>query len=72
MHSFSKRKNKPPQTDVRGFIMWEGASVLDGSPIVCIATLETSNKKTGAMVQTLIIRTDMSPIEGSKAKKDGA
>jgi len=72
MHSFSKRKNKPPQTDARGFILWEGDSVLDGSPIVCIATLETSNKKTGAMVQTWIIRTDMSPIEASKAKKDGA
>lgn len=60
--------NKP----AKGYILYEGASVLDGSPIVCIATMETSNEKTGNMVQTWIIRSDMSPTEASKSKLDSA
>ena len=55
-----------------GFIIYEGPSMLDGSPIVCIATMETSNKKTGGMIQTWIIRTDMKPIEASKKGLDDA
>ena len=47
-----------------GFILWEGASALDGSPIALIATglgRKTKNVKTGNMIQTWIIRTDMAP-----------
>lgn len=62
------KSNKP----AKGYVLYEGASVLDGSPIAVIATMSTTNEKTGAMVQTWIIRSDMSPTEASKAKKDDA
>ena len=60
-----------------GFIFYRGPSVLDGAPIVAIATLSSSNIKTGPkgkgnMVQTWILRADMSPIEASKAGADSA
>lgn len=55
-----------------GVIIYEGPSVLDGQPIVAIATLNTRNKKTGDMVQTWIIRSDLSPTEASKAILDGS
>jgi hypothetical protein len=54
-----------------GIILWEGLSVLDGlTPIACIATLKSNNVKTGNMVQTWIIRTDLGPVEASQAKQD--
>jgi hypothetical protein len=56
----------------RGYIMWQGASVLDGSPIALIATMATSNAKTGDMVQTWIIRTDINPVEATKTGQDSA
>jgi hypothetical protein len=56
----------------KGFVLYSGASVLDGEPIVCIATLSTSNKKTGQMIQTWIIRSDMNPLEASKTKQDSS
>jgi hypothetical protein len=40
-------------------IIWEGASLIDGAPIVAIATTGSKNSKTGAMVQTWIVRADM-------------
>lgn len=49
----------------RGVILYQGRSVLDGKPIVAIANrIETAsgNVKTGAMVQTFIIRSDLSPL----------
>ena len=39
-------------------IIYRGPSVLDGSPIVCIATRNSSNSKTGGMVQTWILADD--------------
>tara|TARA_R110000796_G_scaffold43519_5_gene106953 strand:- start:167 stop:919 length:753 start_codon:yes stop_codon:yes gene_type:complete len=56
----------------RGIILYEGPSKLDGSPIVVIATLKSSNRKTGDMVQTYIIRSDMDPVSAIKAMLDGA
>jgi len=60
-----------------GFVFYRGPSVLDGAPIVGIATLSSSNIKTGPkgkgnMVQTWILRADMSPIDASKAGDDAA
>lgn len=46
---------------LNGVILYEGPSMLDGEPIVVIATLKSSNIKTGNMVQTWIIRSDMKP-----------
>lgn len=45
-----------------GFVLYEGPSVLDGAPIVAIATMSTKNAKTGAMVQTWILRANMAPL----------
>ena len=47
-----------------GIILWEGPSLIDGAPIVVIATgikRSSRNAKTGAMVQTFIIRSDVNP-----------
>lgn len=57
---------------LNGFVLFEGKSQLTGSPIVAIATLSTSNRKTGDMIQTWILRSDMSPTEASKQGFDGA
>jgi len=58
-----------------GYIIYEGPSMLDGSPIVVIATgfADVSlNEKTGAMIQTWILRSDMRPIEALEARADTA
>lgn len=73
MQYLTTKKVKANTTEpMRGFVIYRGASVLDGQPIAVIATLKTSNKKTGAMIQTWIIRDDVSPIEASKAGKDSS
>lgn len=56
-------------------ILWRGISLIDGkTPVVCIMTgvtgSKSSNRKTGAMVQTYIIRDDMSPVEAVKVRED--
>jgi hypothetical protein len=51
-------------------IIYQGASLLDGSPIVVIALAKSTNKKTGNMVQTYIIRSDMDPLTASKSGAD--
>lgn len=56
-------------------IIYHGPSLLDGSPIAVIATgykRKTSNAKTGDMIQTWIIRTDLSPLEASRRSLDAA
>lgn len=57
-----------------GCIVWEGPSPWDGSPIAMIATgfRKSANRKTGNMVQTWILRTDMSPTDALKAERDDA
>ena len=56
----------------RGFIMYQGQSMLDGAPIVVIATMSTSNAKTGQMVQTWILRADINPVEASQTGDDSS
>jgi hypothetical protein len=49
-----------------GYVIYEGPSAFDGAPIVVIVTGLTnrsSNRKTGGMVQTYILRRDVSPME---------
>ena len=56
-----------------GYIIYEGPSELDGAPIAVIVTgihSRSSNAKTGAMVQTFIIRTDMHPVEAVRTGAD--
>ena len=42
-----------------GIIFYEGPSVLDGAPIVGIALAKSTNRKTGDLVQTYIIRSEI-------------
>ena len=51
-------------------IIYSGPSLIDGKPIVAIAIAKSGNTKTGNMVQTYIIRADMSPLEASKNGAD--
>jgi hypothetical protein len=56
-------------------ILYEGPSALDGSPIVVIATgydRPSKNAKTGAMIQTWIIRADVSPLDAVASGADSA
>ena len=58
-----------------GIILYEGPSMLDGSPIVAIAnriTAASANEKTGALVQTFIIRSDVGPMAALKSGADAA
>lgn len=56
----------------KGYIIYKGNSKLDEMPIVVIATMETTNRKTGNMVQTWILRSDIDPIEAMKSKQDSS
>jgi hypothetical protein len=51
-------------------IIYNGPSLLDGQPIVVIATYSNRNTKTGRVVQTYIIRADMDPRDASKTGAD--
>ncbi len=57
---------KPP------IVIYLGPSMLDGSPVVVLASTGSKNVKTGSMVQTWIMRADMHPSEASAQKKDSA
>jgi len=55
------------QYNPNGYILYEGPSPIDGAPIVCIVTGitdTTDNGKTGAMLQTWILRQDIAPNVG--------
>lgn len=55
----------------RNFVFYRGPSMIDGAPIIAIATItRSSNEKTGAMVQTWILRADMNPIAASRTGAD--
>ena len=49
--------NKPS-----GYIIYQGPSLLDGNPIVAIATTASRNVKTGSMVSIWIMRQDIDPV----------
>ena len=51
-------------------ILYNGPSLLDGEPIVMIATYSNRNTKTGRVVQTYILRSDINPLEASKTGAD--
>ena len=56
-------------------ILYEGSSLLDGSPIVAIITgldSKSSNSKTGEMPQIWILRADMHPTEALRTGADSS
>ena len=55
---------------INSAVLWKGPSELDGAPIALIAIVNSSNRKTGGMLQTYIIRTDIPPIEANRIGAD--
>ena len=57
-------------------ILWEGASMIDGKPIVVIAVgfgaKGSTNVKTGEMIQTYILRADVAPLDALKSGEDAS
>ena len=53
-----------------GFVVYQGPSRIDGAPIVVIAITAGSNRKTGDMLQTYIMRRDIDPISASRTGLD--
>jgi len=56
----------------KGFVIYRGPSLLDGAPIVALAITGSSNRKTGDMVQTYIMRADVKPTEALKSGDDAS
>lgn len=58
---------------VNGAILWRGLSRIDGAPIVAIAiglADGSTNRKTGNMLQTYILREDVSPVDAVRTGAD--
>lgn len=73
-HTYTTISGKPSREPV-GFVVYEGPSELDGSPIVVIVNrifTASNNAKTGDIVQTFIIRSDVSPLDALKTGQDEA
>lgn len=67
----SKTKTKKPN----GIVLYRGPSLLDNQPIVVIAiglNNKSKNSKTGGMVQTYILRDDVSPIKAIRSGRDAS
>lgn len=66
-----RARTKRPQ----GLILHEGPSLIDGKPIVVIATgfqRRSANPKTGNMVQTWILRSDINPFAAIQNGQDSS
>ena len=58
-----------------GFIAYEGPSEIDGAPIVVIVNRidsDSENEKTGALVQSFILRSDVAPTDALKTGDDAS
>ena len=55
-----------------GFVFYRGPSPIDGAPVIGIATLKSKNGKTGDMIQTWILREDISPLDAIASKEDAS
>ena len=56
----------------KGYIVYEGASRINGDDIVVIVTMKSANTKTGDLPTMWILHKDLKPTEASKAGKDEA
>ena len=61
-----QRKATPP----RGYVIYDGPSMLTGERIVCIATVKSKNGKTGPMLQTWILCAADDPVYSIKTGAD--
>lgn len=60
---------------MNGAILYRGPSMLDGAPIVVVATglgKSSRNEKTGHLVQTWILRDDVSPVDAIHSGADAS
>ena len=58
---------------ILGYIAYEGPSIIDGKPIVVIVNkidTDSKNDKTGAIVQSFIIRADIDPVKALQTGDD--
>lgn len=53
-------------------VIYRGPSLIDGAPIVAIATTGSRNAKTGSMVQTWILRSDVEPHVAARDGQDAS
>lgn len=53
-------------------IIYEGPSMIDGAPVVVLTTEKSTNRKTGAMLQTFIVRQDVRPTDALKNGADSS
>ncbi len=53
-----------------GVTIYQGPSLLDKQPIFVAAVWSSSNRKTGDMLQTYILRSDIDPLTASKLGED--
>lgn len=59
------------QENPNGYVIYEGPSKLDGKPIfVAALTGNSRNSKTGGMIQTFIMRSDIDPLTANKTGAD--
>lgn len=63
-------KPKAKVEQLQSAIIYRGKSLLDGKPIVVIATYTESNSKTGQTLQTYVLRADVDPITASRLGED--
>ena len=52
------------------FVIYSGPSLIDSAPIIVLAQSNSTNRKTGDMVQTYVIRSDIDPITASRTGAD--
>jgi hypothetical protein len=57
---------------VKGYVLYEGPSAINGDPIVAILTLNSTNVKTGNMAQLWILAQNTAPHIAKKEGKDDA
>lgn len=65
------KASQPEQ--INGAVLYQGPSAIDGQEIALIITQmvsKSSNTKTGSMIQTYIIRTDIDPVQAANNGQD--
>lgn len=56
----------------RGIVLYRGPSLIDGGPIVALASWRSGNSKTGDCPQVWILREDVSPLDATRTGADRA
>ena len=56
---------------MRGFVLYEGRSLIGSGDVVAIATLESANDKTGDMIQVWILPADRDPLDAIHDNDNG-